>query len=88
MATKVTATEAARRLSDLLNRARYRGERFTILRGGEEICEIVPTARRGSVTFGELRRALAELPEPDEDFRSDLECIRSEQPPAESSWPS
>jgi prevent-host-death family protein len=86
--TKITATEAARKLSDLLNRVRYRGERFTIVRGGEEVCEMVPPAARGGVTLHELRRALGSLPAPDEEFRSDLERIRAEQPPAEPSWQS
>jgi antitoxin (DNA-binding transcriptional repressor) of toxin-antitoxin stability system len=86
MGTRVSATEAARKFSDLLNRVRYRGERFTILRGGEEICELVPPIGRGRVTLGELRRTLASLPQPDDEFRSDLERIRAEQPPAESSW--
>ena len=88
MSTKVSATEAARKLSDLLNRVRYRGERFTIVRGGEEVCAMVPTSGQGGVTLKELRQALASLPEPDDEFRSDVERIRAEQPLAEPSWPS
>ena len=88
MSTKVSATEAARKLSDLLNRVRYRGETFTIMRGGEDVCQMTPVAPRAGVTLGALREALVSIPSPDEDFRSDLESIRAEQPPAESSWPS
>jgi prevent-host-death family protein len=83
---RVTATEAARNLSDLLNRVRYRGERFTVIRGGEEVAEIVPAKRSVGVALRELRRALASLPAPDEDFATDLERIRAEQPPTEPSW--
>jgi prevent-host-death family protein len=83
---KVSATEAARNLSDLLNRVRYRGERFTVVRGGEEVAEIVPAKRGARVTLRDLRRALSSLPPPDEDFATDLERIRAEQPPAEPSW--
>jgi prevent-host-death family protein len=83
---KVSATEAARNLSDLLNRVRYRGERFTVVRGGEEVAEIVPAKRGSGVTLRDLRRALAALPAPDDDFAADLERIRAEQPPAEPSW--
>ena len=83
---RVTATEAARNLSDLLNRVRYRGERFTVVRGGEEVAEIVPARRSAGVTLRELRDALASLPAPDDDFAADLERIRTEQPPAEPSW--
>src|SRR3989304_8928522 len=85
MKSKLTATEAARNLSDLRNRVRYRGERFTVVRGGEEVAAIVPTAGSGRVTLGELRRGLASLPSPDDDFVIDLERIRVEQPPAEPS---
>ena len=82
---KVTATEAARNLSDLLNRVRYRGERFTVVRGGEEVAAIVPAAGP-SVTLGELRQALSGILAPDADFGPDLERIRTEQPPADPSW--
>jgi prevent-host-death family protein len=86
---RISATEASRNLSDLLNRVRYRGERFTIVRGGEEVAEILPPAKGGVVvTLGELRGALASVPAPDDAFVADLERIRDEQPPAEPSWPS
>ena len=42
MATHVSATEAARTFSDILNRVRYRGETFIVERGGEPICRIEP----------------------------------------------
>jgi prevent-host-death family protein len=86
MNTRVTATEAARNLSDLLNRVRYRGERFTVVRGGEEVAEIVPAVRTGAVTLSDLRRILAALPPPDDGFAADLDRIRAEQPPAEPAW--
>jgi antitoxin (DNA-binding transcriptional repressor) of toxin-antitoxin stability system len=86
MKTRVSATEVARNLSDLLNRVRYRRERFTVVRGGEDVAEIGPAARSGVVTLGELRRALAALPSPDDAFCADLESIRAEQPPAEPTW--
>ena len=36
METRITPTELARSLSDVLNRVRYRGERFRIERNGEQ----------------------------------------------------
>ncbi len=86
MNIRVSATEAARNLSDLLNRVRYRGERFTVVRSGEEVAEIIPATHNGGITLGELRRALAQLPAPDEEFLADLNRVRAEQPPAEPSW--
>ncbi len=86
MNVRITATEAARNLSDLLSRVRYRGERFTVVRGGEEVAEIVPAAQTGAVTFGDLRRILAAIPRPDDEFAADLDRVRAEQPPAEPTW--
>jgi antitoxin (DNA-binding transcriptional repressor) of toxin-antitoxin stability system len=86
MNVRVSATEVARNLSDLLNRVRYRGERFTVVRGGEDVAEIGPPAGGGVVTLGELRRVLAALASPDDDFSTDLETIRAAQPPAEPTW--
>ena len=79
METKITATELAKSLSDILNRVRYRGERFVIERNGEPIASLVPTAPVG-ITMGELAALLANLPRPDEGFADDLEAIHSSQP--------
>jgi len=77
----ITATEAARRLSDLLNRVRYRGERFQILRGGEVVAQLVPAVQRSLDVQG-LSTLLGRLRSADERFASDLERIQVEQPPA------
>ena len=79
METRITATELAKSLSDILNRVRYRGERFVIERNGEPIASLVPTAPVG-ITMGELAALLANLPRPDEGFADDLESIHSSQP--------
>lgn len=44
MTTRVSATEAARTFSDLLNRIRYRGEEFVVERAGEPVCRMTPAA--------------------------------------------
>jgi antitoxin (DNA-binding transcriptional repressor) of toxin-antitoxin stability system len=87
MPTTVTSTEAARNLSDLLNRARYRGESFVIQRGGEEVARLEPPMPRSKVTLRELVELLANLESPDPDFWKDLEEIRENQPPMpEDPW--
>ncbi len=77
---RVTSTHAARHLSDLLDRVRYRGERFTVVRGGVEVAAIVPVTPGG--TLHELRQALAGLPQPDDAFLSDIEGIQAGMRPA------
>jgi antitoxin (DNA-binding transcriptional repressor) of toxin-antitoxin stability system len=54
---RVTATEAARAFSDLINRAVYRRESFEIERGGQVVAHVVPAPRTGSLR--ELADALA-----------------------------
>ena len=40
--TEVTATEASRRFADLLDGVEHRGERYTIVRRGRVIAQLVP----------------------------------------------
>lgn len=64
----MTATEASRRFSDLLD-AIERGETITITRGNHAVAEIRPPRRR---TGADLRAALADLPPPDDHFTEDI----------------
>ena len=87
MSQKVTATEAARNFSELLNRVRYERETFVILRGGEEIGQLAPVEPLSGITFRELIAVLDRVEKPDEQFADDLEKIQAEQPLAgESPW--
>jgi prevent-host-death family protein len=76
----VTATEASRHFSDLLD-AVERGETITIVRGGQGIAEIGPAQRR---TGAGLRAALADISPPDEGFgrtiAETLALVTSEAP--------
>jgi prevent-host-death family protein len=80
MSTPVSATEAARRFSDLLKRVRYRGEKFVIVRNGEEVAELSAVAPRTGVTLAEAVDRLIAARSGDPDFADDLERIQAEQP--------
>ena len=80
MSQRVTATEAARRFSDLLNRVRYAGESFVIVRGGEEIGQLVPAQPSCPLSLRGLLDILASEGPPDPEFADDLETIQREQP--------
>jgi antitoxin (DNA-binding transcriptional repressor) of toxin-antitoxin stability system len=71
MATKVSATEAVRTFSDLLNRIRYRGEEFVVERAGEPICRMTPAAPR-RLSLRELASLLREVASADADYASDV----------------
>jgi antitoxin (DNA-binding transcriptional repressor) of toxin-antitoxin stability system len=89
MGRNVTATEAARNFSELLNRVRYERETFVILRAGEAVGQLGPVESRSGTTFRDLIAALNRIEKPDEGFADDLEKIQAEQPLAgESPWPS
>jgi antitoxin (DNA-binding transcriptional repressor) of toxin-antitoxin stability system len=64
----MTATEASRNFSDLLD-AIERGETVTITRGNHPIAEMRPAHRR---TGADLRAALEDIPPPDDRFAEDI----------------
>lgn len=64
----MTATEASRKFSDLLD-AIERGETVVITRGNHAVAEIGPARRR---TGADLRAALADVPAPDDRFAADI----------------
>jgi prevent-host-death family protein len=79
MESHISATAAARSLSELLNRVRYRGESFVVERGGEPVCRIVP-ARPARCTVADLVRALKAAPSPDADYLDAVEAVTKKQP--------
>ena len=79
METKITATELSRNLSDILSRARYRGERFLIERNGEPVATLAPARPISAISLGELLERLGNLSLPGEGFADDLETIQSNQ---------
>jgi prevent-host-death family protein len=64
----MTATEASRNFSDLLD-AIERGESVTITRGHRAVAEIRPARHR---TGADLRAALEHIPPPDDRFADDI----------------
>jgi antitoxin (DNA-binding transcriptional repressor) of toxin-antitoxin stability system len=86
MKNRISATEAARHFSALLNRVRYCGESFMVERGGKPVCEIVP-ARPASFTVADLARRLRTLPPPDKGYRIAVRrIIKQQQRAAGSPW--
>ena len=87
--TKITATEASRNFSDILNRAQYRGESFEVTRAGEVVAHIEPV-RRKRMTVGEFRELWANRqrldPQDAEQFENDLAEIRASAPAAPYKW--
>jgi antitoxin (DNA-binding transcriptional repressor) of toxin-antitoxin stability system len=73
--TRITATEAARTFSDLLNRTYYRGESFELERNGQVVARIVPA--KPPLRLSELVKLLAKR-SGDTQFADDLERVQAE----------
>jgi prevent-host-death family protein len=69
----VTATEASRHFSDLLD-AVERGETVTVMRGSHPVAEIGPARRR---TGADLRAALRDTTPPDDTFATSISAAMS-----------
>ena len=83
---RLSATEASRNFSEILNLVRYRGESFLIERGGEPACEIKP-ATPPRFTVADLAELLNHLPPIDEDYLHTVEESSKSQPfPPGSPW--
>ena len=76
MKSEISATDAARRFSEVLNRVRYRNETFVVKRGGEPVCEIVPV-RAATFTGRDFVELLRSLPHPDKEYLDDDRKARS-----------
>jgi prevent-host-death family protein len=88
MESKITATELARNLSDVLNRVRYRGERFVVERNGESVATLAPATAIPRVTWHDVVARLGDLTPPSDGFADELEAIQASQPTAElREWP-
>jgi prevent-host-death family protein len=92
MAKTIKATDAVRDFSEILNSVKYRGESYTIVRGGKPAAALVPveTGVRPK-TLKDLRSVLSSLPRLGKDavrFLNDIEEAVHMQPhvPEKSAW--
>ncbi len=92
MEKTISATEAVRKFSEILNSIKYRGDCYTIVRGGKKVASIcpveIPLKER---TLSELKTLLKDIPklgDEIESFEKDLKEILELQPgmPKEDRW--
>lgn len=92
MQTAISSTEAVRNFSELLNNIKYRGDRYTVFRGGKPAASLVPVESMGcGATLADLNRivqAFPHLDRSDTSFESDVIAAASLQPsmPESLSW--
>jgi antitoxin (DNA-binding transcriptional repressor) of toxin-antitoxin stability system len=84
MRKKISATEAVRRFSEILSHVHYKGDSYTVVRGGKCVASISPVAQPSKgKTLGELKGLLATMPKlgaEAEALRSDVLAAREDQP--------
>jgi len=92
MGKTINATEAARAFSEIINSVKYKGESYTIIRGGKPAAAIVPvkSATPGR-TLKELKAIVNNLPKLGKDadsFLKDVEAGIRSQPsmPETTAW--
>jgi prevent-host-death family protein len=84
--TRMTATEAARSFSELLNRVAA-GEEIALTRSGAEVAVISPPKSR-LLSADRFRELIATAPAPDEGFLHDARAARESVGPPEDAWQS
>jgi antitoxin (DNA-binding transcriptional repressor) of toxin-antitoxin stability system len=82
----MTATEAARAFSDVLNRVAA-GDEVEVTRNGASVAVIGPPHGR-LVSAERFRELIATAPAPDDDFAEDVRAARGSIAPPEAAWPS
>ena len=83
---RLTATEAARSFSDVLNRVAA-GEEVEVTRSGAPVAVIVPPKAR-LVSAERFRELVTSAPPPDDDFARDVAALRDTVGPPGEPWPS
>jgi len=83
---QMTATDAARSFSDVLNRVAA-GEEIEVTRNGATVAVIAPPKAQ-LISAARFRELMASAPQPDEDFATDVRSARDSVGPADSPWPS
>jgi len=94
MEKKISATEAVRKFSEILSHVHYRGDSYTIIRGGKTVASLMPLpheSKSRTRTLGELIRLLAGIPklgDESEAFESDIQAALKElpAPPGGDPW--
>jgi len=88
----ISVTEASRNFSDCVNRARYQGTSFLLLKAGLPVARLIPASRRptyGSELADALAEALASVHLGEKEATSwlhDLEQVRAQVPRQVSTW--
>jgi prevent-host-death family protein len=80
----MTATDAARSFSELLNRV-ANGEEIEVTRSGAAVAVISPP-KSSLISAARFRELIATAPSPDAGFADDVRVVRESAGPPEDAW--
>jgi len=92
MEKRISATQAVRDFSDVLNTIKFKRVHYIIERGGKPVASMNPIGEEKEMkTLGELKVLLQKLPRLDEEldtFAADIEDMKKDEPfaPAGDLW--
>jgi hypothetical protein len=85
---RLSATELAKGLSDVLNRVYYQRETVIVERGGKPLCQLTPVPRLPDFHLSDLVALLDSLPSPGEEWAEGVAQGVAEQDEYEGfEWP-
>lgn len=88
MEHRISATELARTLGDVLARVRYRGDTFVVERNGTTVARVIPAAEGSPTTVREALAAWRSAGPPDPEFADLLEWVNNQDRPPDDPWES
>jgi prevent-host-death family protein len=88
MEHRISATELARRLGDVLGRVRYRGDSFVVERSGDPVARLVPLPTSSETSLREALAAWRSAGDPEPEFADDLERVGAADRAPEDPWAS
>ncbi len=88
MKHRISATELARKLGDVLGRVRYRGDSFLVERNGAPVARIEPAHEARTCSLAVACSAWRAAGGPDSSFAEDLEAIGMLDRPPTDPWDS
>jgi prevent-host-death family protein len=87
--TSISVTEAARNFADCVNRAKYQGATFVLLKNGQPVARLTPVERPRICTGLDLYAALNRVSLSDEEkmaWSNDIEAGSAILTPPVNSW--
>ncbi len=84
--TRISSTELARSIGDILGRVRYRGETFVIERNGKDVALLSPEPAPVVRHLRDVLHAWLDAGPPDLEWAEILERVGQEDRPPEDPW--